>query len=1009
LHDGETLEYEFYYKPKALHVHPVLDRLVFLLRPDGVRLRWLTDGENEWTGLPLDNEVQEPDHRQGPSPLPLRAGGWNRIRLTLKDGMLRLSLNGTLIYERPMERENNRLFGFYHDKSREAVRVRRVLLRGDWPERLEAERIADWFVPADPQRYQALGPSRADLIGESLVPLVAYDVWRQARRLTPEQRYRFLFDWVVPGNDHRIIRLYGDFTPTDPPASAADPARAAVSAATVTAANAAATVGGRRVQVGGELVVPALELIATATELNRLGELNKAIQEAKTSSPSAQRSRLAMLALIRIAQGRLNEVNPLMKELYSLLVQVPKHAPADQRWPEFLVAREAVRHTETRSLALTLLDELVSDQINTQWPDVDPIWKRHARRLFSLAQQWAMSEDERPQPVPLSLGNWDVVTHVNAFTRGRGAPPAAWVLWPGQVDHLAGHREDYLYFKVPLRGDFEVTCELQSPGPFATHVMVAGLSVQPDSPWSGAPTRNFIVHRFRREIKKGLLEPPIPYIGRWYRCRVAVRDEACTFFVNDRQVYQTQLPREHDPWVALHAGASAYNTVRNVRITGRPTIPDELRLTALPDLTGWLAHYYDEKLDGNEPDWRKLGDEIIGRRREELAGTGRQSLLQYHRPMLEDGWIEYRFYYQPGEQMVHPALDRLVFLLEPDGVRLHWLTDGRYDRTGIAPNNAVDEPQCRRGPDRLPLQPDAWNQMRLTVVGDTVTLTLNGKRIYERPIEPTNQRMFGLFHYAGETMVRVRDVVYRGDWPRRLPPLDKQILATDPADRLQLDPARATAELTIDFRKGRPAAKQIDLQGKRHWYQFTSDGLQITVPGGKKPQSAHAVAGVGVKGDFELTIDFDRFRADKPVKGRLSGLVLLAKLDHRPVAQVAVQRRVIQTGQHVIAAGWGLLRPDGKWRYRGFPIGWTATSGRLRLVRMGSVVYHLFAETGSDSFRLIRRTVIGRDAPAVVRPEIIVWAGHPKGTTRVVIRRLTVRAEAILEQPPKPAAKAGGK
>jgi len=55
-------------------------------------------------------------------------------------------------------------------------------------------------------------------------------------------------------------------------------------------------------------------------------------------------------------------------------------------------------------------------------------------------------------------------------------------------------------------------------------------------------------------------------------------------------------------------------------------------------------------------------------------------LLGYHRPLVENGVIEYDFFYEPGETAAHPALDRLAFILAPQGVRIHWITDDRYDR-----------------------------------------------------------------------------------------------------------------------------------------------------------------------------------------------------------------------------------------------------------------------------------------------------------------------------------------
>jgi hypothetical protein len=57
-------------------------------------------------------------------------------------------------------------------------------------------------------------------------------------------------------------------------------------------------------------------------------------------------------------------------------------------------------------------------------------------------------------------------------------------------------------------------------------------------------------------------------------------------------------------------------------------------------------------------------------------------------------------------------LDRLTFLLEAEGVKIHWLTDGAYERSGLAPENSRDEPNYRRGPAFLPLKPGAWNRRR---------------------------------------------------------------------------------------------------------------------------------------------------------------------------------------------------------------------------------------------------------------------------------------------------------
>jgi hypothetical protein len=112
----------------------------------------------------------------------------------------------------------------------------------------------------------------------------------------------------------------------------------------------------------------------------------------------------------------------------------------------------------------------------------------------------------------------------------------------------------------------------------------------------------------------------------------------------------------------------------------------------------------------------------------------------------------------------------------PAGKRVHWLTDGPHDRTGLAADNVTAEPKNRRGPDRLPLKPKAWNRLKLTLAGDTVALHLNDVEVYRRTLEATNQRIFGFFHYADATDMRVRNVTYRGQWLRALPD-EKSLLA----------------------------------------------------------------------------------------------------------------------------------------------------------------------------------------------------------------------------------------
>ena len=56
---------------------------------------------------------------------------------------------------------------------------------------------------------------------------------------------------------------------------------------------------------------------------------------------------------------------------------------------------------------------------------------------------------------------------------------------------------------------------------------------------------------------------------------------------------------------------------------------------------------------------------------------------------------------------------------------------------------------------------------------DMVKVAVNDVDVYERAVEPTNQRLFGLFHYTDRTEARVRSMVHRGAWPKQRPADDQ--------------------------------------------------------------------------------------------------------------------------------------------------------------------------------------------------------------------------------------------
>ena len=515
----------------------------------------------------------------------------------------------------------------------------------------------------------------------------------------------------------------------------------------------------------------------TAQANGKLDSLAETVQKLKpgngAESPEFERCRLAMLGLIQVARGDDEGVLKTIAAIEIPLKQQPPTSPVHARWPELLLASRALERQALRIRAAALLDILVDQTRKRARPDGrfqsdsavwDQILTHERARVHLLALNDKDKGEGRTPPVAgLAPAGWAFVSHSKAKTRGQGLPLAQWDTRDGEFMHHPGHEIDMMYLGVPLRGDFQLDCELSSQSGRRLRVMYGGVGVNPLE--DSKKLERFVIGRAASEVA---LNPPLVKLGDWCPFKLVVKNHRMTAFLNGRQVHSSPVPDDADPWLALLCRGRETGAARKITITGNPRIPEKLKLSALPELTGWLSDEYTDQ-NANDPDWDQRGEEITGKLLETSPDSKHERVLRYHHPMLEDGRIDYEFYYDPGKQMVHPAVDRLAFLLEPSGIKIHRLTDGAYERNGLTPQDTCDEPENRRGPSSIPLKPQAWNALSLRIEGDTVKIDLNGQPVYEHRLEPENQRTFGLFHYIDETSVRVRNVTYQGNWAKSIP------------------------------------------------------------------------------------------------------------------------------------------------------------------------------------------------------------------------------------------------
>jgi hypothetical protein len=836
---------------------------------------------------------------------------------------------------------------------------------------------------------------------ESILSDNTLEICRRAALMEDEDRYEFLKQWVLPSKSRLSLRLQADFTPTNPAPSVDG---------LFTAAKASHADRSGGIQAGGELVSPAIELIRAASSLGRLNEIRTAVAELQSESNEQRKAQAAMLTVIAIAENNDPSADEHLRQLLMLATAHPGREP--ERDPEAVALWTArcipTLHETVRDLAILLLEDSRRDEMRRS-----ERWKRHiaaCRFLLDTEHQAAATlvtggefrvaatagdvakGNEKP------VRTWHPVSREISESRGAGYPVSVWSQQAGRATHIAGHDHDYLYYRSPLKGNFAVEGDLTTHGYRDIHL---GLG----SYWAGVTFDliSTVSADFRYDEPRRPLNPPMTRMMDAMRVRMEVRDGLRTTFVNGRKVYERPHTKNSDPWLSLHTWWLTNGMASNLRILGQPEIPNEFSLLT-PDLAGWAA-YFDESVGYTNAHWLARSipgesagvehdpQELLSRKRQDLKDTYCESLLRYHRPMQEDGTIRYSFFYEPGESLVHPVLDRLCFLVNPDGIDLHWITDGRYDATGLAPDNVSRDLKHRRNTGSLPLKEKAWNQLALTLEGDVVHIDVNDVRMFSRPLEPQNLRTFGLFHYADQTQVQVRDLRWKGSWPKTLEAPATQELADTSLEKELGDREALLSILQHDFRNGVPSHmfSFVGVNWEKNSQQLP-DGFQITRPGGEYVNYT-ILSPILLSGDFDVIAEFSGLKTDV-VDGGEGNVQLSVNLDNERASELHFFRKryVFEGAKSEEVIQPAIFEKRGKETQFSFfsAPAEESTSGRMRTVRRGTNLFWLYAERDSTEFRLIHRETVS-DADATVR---LAVGHHKTGSTSVVWKSLDIRAES---------------
>ncbi|PHQ31747.1 DUF1583 domain-containing protein [Rhodopirellula bahusiensis] len=810
---------------------------------------------------------------------------------------------------------------------------------------------------------------------QDVVSLSVDGVIQEASKLSATDRFDFLTDWVLASESRRSFRMNSRFVQIDPIANSELAPEDSV--------------------VDG-IASPVFFLLSVAKQTGRLPELRQRVQAITyPMDPQQSRAKLALRFMIDIADSaskplarREESSSPI---LAALATSVRKREPdVDERdWPEILALAYGMQAKLRSDEFLEFVTSIYSFQIeNLSW-DKNAAWDVYAFGVFAKLQLSNRSDSPSLESTDNSFESWHPAAVVSANSRGNGFTEAMWRPAGESVHKLAGHNNDYLYFPSPLTGDFEIECEVTGFNFKESQVAYGGVFASHHSSRSQAEIGGI------RSQTMLPLDPPMSPPDDWLSCRVSVRDGVCRHFINGRLLLQHDLADGHFPWLAVRTHRLSHGAIRNLTISGSPEVPSNIAMVNSSKLVGWYS-YYDEPVDNpsDSAAWRSVAVQESGSSFEvqhaaqrELAGSNLESLLVYHRPMMEDGSIEYEFFYAKGEASVHPTIDRMALMLEPDGVNVHWVTDGAFQPGNLSPaNRAVVAKQDQRR-SQVALKNDSWNRVRLELRGDEVQLLLNGVPIIERTLEPWNQRQFGLFHFADKTNVRVRNLRWSGDWPN----VDEVFgehhrVRPDTAEMEEL--ASALPQFyEQDFRKLDFDSSDFIQRGG----SITVEENGIAMAAGDRRSTALPLW-LEVHGDFDLRASFENFEHANVGDGALEMLAYLPSDGQK----IRVARHRWDNKEQKLRTRFSPMTDAGHQAQRAKDhwVANEATSGVFRMVRLGTTVHYLFAENDSATFRLLSTDPVGR-GPLNAGGITLKVFGSKGGSASTTWTSVSVRAEQI--------------
>ena len=267
------------------------------------------------------------------------------------------------------------------------------------------------------------------------------------------------------------------------------------------------------------------------------------------------------------------------------------------------------------------------------------------------------------------------------------------------------------------------------------------------------------------------------------------------FIVNGHPLWKIPGADAAFPWLLLHVESGGIGAFSQLRISAPVKIPQELPLSASPELSGWSAVRYGQLLPINRhlpliptasssgqptptsnraataSDWTAADDTITARTADDIGNpgeiypVGQQSLIQYQRPLRPGETLTWEFFFQPGTAGDCIALGSVGIRVRTEGVFVHSLPVNSDQWTLFPPSREHRLPSN----NSLTLE-QGWNRAQLEIQQGRAVLFVNDQQTAELPLPPNTDTRPGLSCCRCQPPIQVRRIRLRGDWPAQLTP-----------------------------------------------------------------------------------------------------------------------------------------------------------------------------------------------------------------------------------------------